>query len=402
MKNDFYCSKSWTDINIDFENRTVRHCCKTSPYDFPDVLDVEFISNSDKIKSRRQLSMEGIQHEDCQSCWNDYAIGKSAYRDWANRWTHDFVANHKIDSNDRYVHYIEIKPDRICDMSCIYCSAYSSSKIAQEEGVIYLNKTDDRDYNTFKKWISNFLNRKDLQHTQIIFVFLGGEPTASEKFYELTEYIEQQAVLHEHLNVRLEICTNANSKKFLMDKIIDKMDRSRLNWAIGISNESYGRDAELIRYGLNWQRFCQNFKTYIQHPKTELIVLSPTINIFSLKTFGDYVTWVFDQFKNLAPHKEFTWYGNFISWPNEMDISALPPSYKIYVENAEEIFKKNLDNPQWQYQDNFLEFIKQVKTRIGQNYQENYRDIARDFLEKKQKIKKANYLLELMDTLDIV
>lgn len=401
MINPSFCSKSWTDVNIDFENRTVRHCCKTNPYDFPHVLEEDFISNNKKIKDRRQASLDGIKHDDCQSCWNDYDIGKSAYRDWANRWDENFLKRNDVGIDDRFVHYVEIKPDRICDMSCIYCSAYSSSKIAQEEKVIFLDKTDENDYHVFKSWISNFLSRKDLRSNQIVFIFLGGEPTASERFYQLTDYIEEQSKNFNHLNIRLEICTNANSKKFLMNKIVDRIDRSCLKWAIGISNESYGKDAELIRYGLDWNRFCENFKTYIQHPKTELIVLSPTINIFSLKTFAKYIDWVFIQFKELAPYKEFSWYGNFISWPIEMDIANLPDRYKTYVEAAEKILENNMDYENWVYKDNFLEFIKQIKTRIGQNYHEDYKINARKFLEKKQLVKKTDNLLYLMETLDL-
>lgn len=399
--NNTYCSKSWTDINIDFENRTVRHCCKTTPHDFPKDLTEDFISNNDRIKERRIQSLEGVKHEDCSSCWADYDTGKSAYRDWANRWDEKFLNSNTITDSDEFIHYIEIKPDRICDMSCIYCSAYSSSKIAQEEKVIYLDKTDQNDYQVFRSWISRFLSRKDLKSSQIVFIFLGGEPTASERFYQLTDYIESQAEKYKHLDIRLEICTNANSKKFLMNKIIDRMDRSRLKWAIGISNEGFKRDAELVRYGLDWNRFEENFRIYIQHPKTELIVLSPTLNIFSLKTFSQYINWVFEQFKNFAPTKEFSWYGNFINWPSEMDIANLPESYKKYINDAENVLAMNRNNQQWVYKENFLEFIKQMKTRIGQNYNQNYKIDAEKFLEKKQSIKKTNTLLDLMRTLDL-
>jgi len=80
-----YCSKSWTDINIDFELRELRHCCKARPYQFPDVLTEEFISRGPGIQERRQQSLINIAHRDCDHCWNDYAKGNSAYKDWANK-----------------------------------------------------------------------------------------------------------------------------------------------------------------------------------------------------------------------------------------------------------------------------------------------------------------------------
>jgi hypothetical protein len=397
-----YCSKSWTDINIDFESRTLRHCCKAQGHSFPDQLTEQFISLGDVVKERRQQSLNNVAHSDCNSCWNDYSKGNSAYRDWANRWDDVFIKNHKtiLNDDDKFIHYIEIKPDRTCDLACIYCSATSSSKIAQEEGVIIEDATNEDDYTVFKSWLKNYILRKDIIAEQIVIIFLGGEPTASERFYDLVDYIEDIAKLTDK-KIRLEICTNANSKKFLMDKVITRMDTSKLAWGIGVSNEAFGEDAEGIRHGLDWSRFGENFKRYIQHPKTELIVLSPTINIFNLKSFHLYITWVYEQFKLYAPEKEFTWYGNFISWPDEMDISHLPKEYVKYIELAEHAIFKETDNKKHVYKENFVTFIDTMKQRLAASYNPDYKQVAQEFLERKQLVKKTDKLIKLMDSLDL-
>lgn len=395
-----YCSKSWTDINIDFENRLVRHCCKSTPYDFPEQLTEQFISSSPNIQDRRQQTLNGVAHSDCASCWNDYDKGNSAYRDWANKWDNAFVEVHKNNLNtDKHIHYIEIKTDNTCDMACLYCSSYSSSKIAQEEGQPVINKTNENDYTVFKQWMKQHVS-STITDSEIIFIFLGGEPTASERFYELADYIETLTDLTDK-KIRLEICTNANSKRFLMDKMIDRLDRSKLTWGIGISNESFGEDSELIRHGLSWTRFQDNFKRYITHPKTELIVLSPTINIFNLKSFPRYVSWVHEQFRNHAPHKQFTWFGNYISWPDPMDIAHLPRSYTKYVDLLEQTLVDNSSDCNYMYQENFFNYIKQMRSRIGTTYNSEYKAEARKFLEQKQSVKKTDRLIKLMNNLDL-
>ena len=203
--NNTYCSKSWTDINIDFESRTLRHCCKAEGHSFPEKLTEQYISVSDIVKERRIQSLENIAHSDCNGCWNNYSQGNSAYRDWANQWDDVFLKNNawQITEDDKFIHYIEIKPDRTCDLACLYCSPGSSSKIAQEEGVIIEDATKEDDYTVFKSWIKNYLLRADLVATQIVFIFLGGEPTASERFYELVDYIEDTAGLTEK-KIRLD------------------------------------------------------------------------------------------------------------------------------------------------------------------------------------------------------
>jgi hypothetical protein len=271
--------------------------------------------------------------------------------------------------------------------------------VAQEQNEPYVDLTKENDYEVFKSWIQDYVGRTDLISDQLVFIFLGGEPTASERFYELVDFIENCAATSTK-KIRLEICTNANSKRFLMDKIIARMDKSNLSWGIGISNESYGENAEFIRHGLNWQRFGENFVRYISHPKTELIVMSPTANVFSLKTFHEYIDWVHEQFRQHAPDKEFTWYGNFTSWPDEMDIAHLPESYIKYIDLAEAAIAKATDI-NYVYRENFQDYLNQMRRRIGSSHDANYKKIAEEFLLKKQSYKKTDQLVKLLNNLDL-
>jgi len=407
--NSTYCSKSWTDINIDFEARTVQHCCKSVSYNFPEVLTEEFISKSEKLVERKKQSLEGIAHPDCQHCWNEYATGGTAYRDWSNNWNDDIIKEKKIHeiNDDSFVHHIEIKLDSTCDMSCIYCTSRASSKIAEEEGVYKENRTNENDYEIFKSWFENFIKQKiknysDKNTPNIVVSFLGGEPTASKRFYELVDYIEDISKLHNNINIKVAICTNANSKKFLMDKIINKMNNSKLDWEIAISNESVGEDAESIRYGLDWGRFSTNFKQYIQHPKVKLIVLSPTITIFNLKSFHLYIKWVHEQFKFYSPDKTFTWVGNIAYFNDGLsDISYLSKDYLFYIELAEKEILKEIHNVSYFDSTQFVTFIDALKVRVGSLYNEDYKEIAQEFLEDKQKFKKTNILIKLLNNLDL-
>ena len=41
--NNTLCSRSWTDVNIDFFNGSVRHCCKSQEEKLPKNLTIDFI-----------------------------------------------------------------------------------------------------------------------------------------------------------------------------------------------------------------------------------------------------------------------------------------------------------------------------------------------------------------------
>ena len=63
------CSKSWTDVNINFARRQLGHCCESKWYELPDEYTPDFFDNNLKIQKRRQDSLNDIQNPDCQNCW---------------------------------------------------------------------------------------------------------------------------------------------------------------------------------------------------------------------------------------------------------------------------------------------------------------------------------------------
>lgn len=395
-----YCSKSWTDININFYNRTLRHCCKSAEYLFPEQLTVDFINNSSRIQSRRTESLQGVAHADCASCWKSLAVTGSAYRDWMNVWDDQYVATHRERLNDSVVKIIDIELDTTCDMSCVYCFADTSSKIAQEEGIEVKSKFNEQDYTVFKQWIAEYLSRTDHLHSDIVFNFLGGEPTASKRFYDLIEFIESAAV-DSKLEVIIAICTNANTKPYLMNKLIEFIDRSKLTWSVSISNEGFGDSAELVRWGLDWTRFEENVKFYISHPKVPVISLSPSLNLLNLKTFPQYVEWIhtlFDQ--HSSDNKRLEWYGNYIEYPTELDIANLTADYVAYLNSVTGIIADYKSNKKYSNLTQFEQFIASMKQRIGTVKNPTHIQELTEFLDRKQRVKKTDRLSTLLKNIE--
>jgi hypothetical protein len=110
---------------------------------------------------------------------------------------------------------------------------------------------------------------------------------------------------------------------------------------------------------------------------------------------------VYEQFKTYAPDKQFTWYGNFISWPDELDIATLPTQYDIYLEQAKQVVLEYSDQLNHHDKENFAIFFDNMKQRIGVSHDVNYKQTAKKFLERKQQFKKTDKLIKLMDNLDL-
>lgn len=380
------CSKSWTDINVDFKRGQVGHCCKSVYYDFPEEYTPDFFDNSTNIQERRRDTMAGIQHPDCIECWKDVNKGNDTFIDWWNQW--DDFTHRKPDVS--HVDYIEIELDNTCDLSCLYCSEEASSKIAQEEGFTVPDKTRQYDIDMFKDWLKHKVNSYTDTSKRLNISFSGGEPTASKLFYELLDFI---GTLNTHV-LLIDVITNGNSRPHLFKKFLQAIDKMDCKWAITVSNESFGEDSQLIRYGLDWERFEKNVLAYAQHKKVSHINFGVSINNLCLPSFPEYVKWVYNIMQNQPA--TFCFCGGVVSEPTEMDVAIYPVSYKSYIDDTVEIVNSN-KLARCGKVGEFLKFLKSAKDRIGSDYQDDYQSIIGKHLEYKQRVKKTDKLMRLIN-----
>jgi len=384
----FACSKSWTDVAIDFKKRKIGHCCKSQYYDLPDDYTSDFFTNSKKIQERRRDSLNGLKHSDCQKCWDQIDHGNVPYMEWHNEWKNFDNAKPDIPQ----VNFIEIDLDNTCDLSCLYCTADYSSKIAREEGVRVKDNTRQKDVEIYKQWLVDTVNNSK---QEIEISFLGGEPTASKFFYELLDHI---VTCVDTSKIRLEVMTNGNSKKFLLDKFLNALQPAKCELNLTVSNESFKEHSELIRYGLDWDRFENNIHTYASSDVIQHINFELTVTNMGLPSLPQYVKWVFETMKD--HRKTFGFHALPVDWPNEMDIAILPTSFKKYIDEVIQIVNEqpNPKIPHYSKQ-NFLSHLDSLSKRVGSNYKENYKDIVRSILEKKQNVKRTDKLMKLLDDL---
>jgi len=381
MNNTTACSKSWTDVNIDFKSGTLGHCCKSVYYDIPTKLTPDFFSNSELIQQRRQDTLDGKQHKDCIECWKEVNQGRKSYINYWNEWE-DFD---NVKADVPQLQQIEIELDNTCDLSCLYCSADQSSSIAKEEGIPSVNHMNKEQIEAFKHWLKDTIEaaQEILQIT-----FSGGEPTASKLFYELIEYIGTL----DTSKVTIDVVTNGNSKSYLLKKLINAIENSTAHWSITVSNESYKEDSQLIRYGLDWDRFEENIKTYASTENIKHIHFGPTLSNIAVPTFPLYIKWIYETMKPYTVNFSIT--GGLITWPRELDIAILPKRYRLYTKQALDIVNSYPESNCIR-NSHFLDYLEVVHERIGSNSKQDYKEIIEVFLEKKQKVKKTDTLMRL-------
>jgi organic radical activating enzyme len=346
------CSAAWTDINLNFANRTIRHCCKSLDIPFPETLTVDFFNNSEQVKTTRDDLLNDRETLNCITCWNDYKLTGSAYRDFKNEWKSLYDFSTKIQS-------IEIFLDNLCDMSCIYCDELASSKIASEKKIKPLkNLKAEEDLKVFVE----FLETVAKTQPDISLSFLGGEVTYSKKFFYFVEQLLENDILLKS-NVNFSILTNCNSSDAAMLKTITLFNKMPINWHVNvsISNESIGNAAELVRYGLSWERFIKNFKIYYLHSKVSSVLIAPTLTIFTVKTFPEFIKTMINLVIKLGNNKSVKVFGNWLLFPEILNTMYAKAEYKSSIRDLKDyvIASDVIRNP------DFIKFLDSLESRLG-------------------------------------
>ena len=97
--------------------------------------------------------------------------------------------------------------------------------------------------------------------------------------------------------------------------------------------------------------------------------------------------------------KPFGIIGDAVYWPGELDVAILPESFKTHIDQTIQLVKENR-LPNYVNKDNTLVFLEGIKSRIGSNYQEDYKNTVAQFLVPKQKYKKTDKLMRLADAIN--
>lgn len=354
--NQTICSKAWTDLNIDFSKRQLRHCCKSVFESFPEELTVDFFNNSTKILQRRNDLINGIEHNDCNHCWSSYKSTGTAYRDFENKWTNTTDVNSDIT-------FVEIMLDNICDMSCIYCDIDFSSKIASEKQIKQpLRQPTTADLDTFVDWLITVLLN---QTTPVTLSFLGGEITYSKNFFSFVEKLMTVNEIHSR-QITFSCLTNGNSDETRLNRMLTMLDNLPNTWDVNIcvSHESTDELGEIVRWGSNWNRFKFNFEQYIKHPRIQFICLAPTPCLFTISSMLDYFKHTFSVVRE--HNKKLTIAGNWVVFPSVIDVARCSVHKKDIVEDIKMLCSNNKDLFAFENEYNkTIKWLEKLHQRIG-------------------------------------
>ena len=323
-KHDSYCNAAFAHSYID--NNKFTPCCWWQIQDHKPATNIKQMFNSDYMKTVRKGMMDGDPlPANCQTCKDHEDSGGKSHRMLHNE-KFGFQAVAEIKS-------LEINLGNLCNLACVMCGSYNSSKWYEDEQALYnlkkgelISKFNERVlHNTggIEKQIDlNTLSWDLLKNVKGI-KLAGGEILMMPQHIKLIKKLIEYDIA-KNIDIMYIVNVMHNPNKF--KKYWAKFKRVH----IVVSLDGVGNVAEYVRYHSKWKTIEQNLRRYFNlFKENDNYVLSSntTVSLLNVAHLVDvYNYWNFLYVKHLGrlPHAEEQGMYRVITGPENLHIKHIP------------------------------------------------------------------------------
>jgi len=358
-----FCTAKWLQPTLNLNTGTAASCCLGTfhPIKAEGIKDEPHrLVNPEAVYQDRKELLTGVKSKSCMVCLKIGAFDKTEPNERIYRSSEDWSHNelHRIEeagaTKPVVPSSLEVTFNNKCQFKCLYCEAPTSSAIMDETNKFgplpietqsnsksYWDKRSftfyDDDSNPYKDAFWDWF----LEHSKELYIFriTGGEPLLSEDTFKVLEFFEQNP----HPNLKLVINTNLGVSKSFLDKFAERLKNlgkdNLKEITIVTSVDTYGKDAEFVRYGLKWDVFVKNTEFLLLNFPNINMSITSTFTIFSIFNFPKLITEV-ERLKSLRPSRPIHLSTYPLIVPMHLGIQYL----KDYFQDEFELIRQTLNN----------------------------------------------------------
>lgn len=336
------CLAKWQQVSLHLPQGLTQSCYHPPTHKIPlDLLykNPSVLHNTPiKIEERKEM-LEGKRPSGCSYCWkiedNSNQLSDRHYRssEWWAADTFDEVVSNKFDY-DVTPRYVEVNFNQLCNFKCMYCSPHLSTTWEEEikiHGGYLLENGIHNDIESLseKGLMPLKIARKENPYVQAfwewwpsiyrklrVFRMTGGEPLMDKNTFKILDYVNQNPHGHLELSITSNLCppeekllTQFIEKVKSLEEIRTYEDKENLNpytdnyWYVDkgfkhfwlyVSLDSVGKQAEYIRYGMNYDQLLTNTRKFLKETKYTTVSFINTFNLLSIPKLKDFLKMILD------------------------------------------------------------------------------------------------------------
>jgi organic radical activating enzyme len=313
-----FCMAKWYHVSMHLHTGQNHSCYHPAPHKIPLDLakeDAHVLHNSPFKKQVRKEMLEGGRPDECSYCWNVEDLGEDQISDRMLRssepWALPLLQETKnIDwQADVYPRYLELNFSNRCQLKCSYCAPMASSSWLQEtkkwgnwplenhinvrqydndsfknEGSIYGEEDTNPYIKIFWDW---FPDAYPHLHT---LRFTGGEPLLSPNVFKVLDYVGANP------KPELEFAVNSNMMiperniiRFIQTANDLTLNKKIKGYSLFTSVDTWGKQAEWIRNGLNIETYESNLHYYMENSESKYFSFMVTFCLLAIPNFTEFL-----------------------------------------------------------------------------------------------------------------
>jgi organic radical activating enzyme len=433
------CYAKWAQVSMHLTNGMTQSCYHP-PLHKIDISQLKknpsVLHNTEQKKKERGMMLHGERPQGCSYCWKIEDVGGRSdriYRSgeyWAQNARYDIFE--AMDTGDVTPRYVEVNFNQACNFKCMYCSPHLSTAWEDEvkefgpysvltphdtptehnnigaltdAGLMPLKvRQEENPYlEAFWRWWPDLYKKLEVLR------MTGGEPLMDANTFKVLDYI------YENPNQWLEVSVTTNMcppKPELFGKFIDKLkkleeiqiweDKERWNpgsgnhwyvnmavknFAVFVSLDSVGEQAEYIRAGLDYPVLQKNVRQLLADTSNTTLTFINTFNALSVPKFKDFLKYILELrtaynryaqgVKKIPIHDPYNTHPDYEVHPRQriwfdvpllrnpawQNIHILPEEFETYLEDAIKFMEDNVEIGNF---DGFYDFeIEKVKRNLA-------------------------------------
>jgi organic radical activating enzyme len=369
-----FCLAKWTQVTVHLGIGQTHSCHHPPTHKIPleeIKIDVSALHNTKSKKNRRGEMLSGLRPKECSYCWSVEDQKNDNFSDRVLKSAKEWSLPHfdevltVLDEGNIQPKYLEVSFSNVCNFKCSYCSPAISSKWMEEierhgayptslhyndldslatQGKIPIKASEYNPYvEAFWKWLPDIW--KDL-HT---FRITGGEPLLDKNLFKVLDYIIDNPNPELEFSINSNLCVPDELYNKFLEKIkIITEQKSVKMFYLFTSCEAYGKQADYIRYGLDYQKWLTNCEKFIDEVPTLFLSIMATYNILSVPSFKPFledtlvlIKKAFYKAITTKNHVEVRLDIPHLVYPGHQAITILTDEYKGYFQDQLNFMKEN-------------------------------------------------------------
>jgi organic radical activating enzyme len=366
-KSASFCAAKWYNATI-WLGSGMTTSCHHPPAHKVSVKEVQAnpraLHNTRQKKIDRMMMQAGERPKGCEYCWKIEDMGRDAVSDRV--YKSKIYPIKALDEayttppdEDVNLKTLEIAFDRTCQFACSYCNpAFSSTWVRDikvngpytslvSDGRNHFTHTHDASQlytygetnpytEAFFKWWDSDLH-KTLQELRIT----GGEPLMSGETWKLIDWFKANKGKSQ---TKLAINSNLGMDRIKLQEFITKV-KDIPHLEVYTSNEAYGKQAEYIRDGLDYDLWMHNVQELLEHNSIKALHVMCTINALCLDSLPHFLTQLM-RLKQVYGKERVSFTLNILRFPSFQSPLVLPDDLRTqFKHKLTEWLGVNITNP---------------------------------------------------------